>query len=45
VHTDLAEFLERPELIDAPLFAALTTDTIRATYRRAATTSAGKSSA
>jgi imidazolonepropionase-like amidohydrolase len=34
VHTDLAAFLAHPEIVDSPLFAALTTDSVRAAYRR-----------
>jgi imidazolonepropionase-like amidohydrolase len=36
VHTDLAELLDHPELIESPLLKALTSDTLRAAYRRGA---------
>jgi imidazolonepropionase-like amidohydrolase len=32
VHTDLTELLERPELAESPLMAALASDRVRATY-------------
>jgi imidazolonepropionase-like amidohydrolase len=34
VHTDLPEFLTHPEIVDSPLFAALTSDSVRAVYQR-----------
>jgi imidazolonepropionase-like amidohydrolase len=34
VHTDLAEFLTHPEIVDSPLFVALTGDSVRGVYRR-----------
>lgn len=34
VHTDLSELLTRPELLDAPLLIALTSDSLRGAYRR-----------
>jgi imidazolonepropionase-like amidohydrolase len=36
VHSDLAEFVDNPALMDDPLVRALAADTIRATYRRGA---------
>jgi imidazolonepropionase-like amidohydrolase len=36
VHTDLTELLDHPELVESPLLKALTSDTIRAVYRRGA---------
>ncbi|HJU90558.1 MAG TPA: amidohydrolase family protein [Gemmatimonadaceae bacterium] len=34
VHTELAEFLTHPEMLDSPLLVAMTSDTVRAVYRR-----------
>jgi imidazolonepropionase-like amidohydrolase len=36
VHSDLAEFVDNPALMDDPLVSALAADTIRATYKRGA---------
>lgn len=36
VHTDLSAFLTTPAMADAPLLAALTTDTVRSVYRKGA---------
>ena len=40
VHTDFVEFVEHPELLDTPLARALSSDTIRAGYRNAASAAA-----